>query len=389
VYAYAQEMNEWRDSRRQLVDAAGPEPLQPVAGAGGRRARLILAASVAVVAFAGAIGFWLTDRPAASASKSSPNPEAVRAVQRAYFAANAGRAQIQSGIRYYQEAIRLDPAYAVAWSGLATAHLALTWFGEDPAAETMAKAKMEAQEALRLNPESASGLRVLGFAAHYLDWDHATAERYFRRALELDPNAVVLSWFGDVLTNLRRFDEARTYYRRAQDASPRWLEPASFAANLHVLMGNPDLAIADHQQVLEIEPNYGLGKHYLGRAYLAKGDYTKAIEQLRKSSELLGHVPFSLGDLGYALAVSGNHTEARRMLDDLTGRRARGYYPAFPIAQIHLGLGDTRSALDWLDKAADERHMGFFFPSADLTYGVLHSEPRFRALMQRLNLPGA
>lgn len=135
-------------------------------------------------------------------------------------------------------------------------------------------------------------LRILAFATHYLDWDHATAETYFRRASELGPNdAVVLSWYGDFLTNVRRFDEARVYYKRAQDASPRWLEPATFAANIHVLMGNPDLAIAEYRRALESEPNF------------------------------------------------------------------------------------------------DERHMGFYFPSADPIYELMWSHPRFRTLMQRLNLP--
>jgi hypothetical protein len=71
----------------------------------------------------------------------------------------------------------------------------------------------------------------------------------------------------------------------------------------------------------------------------------------------------------------------------MTARRANGYYPAFPFAQIHLGLGDIDSALDWLERAADERHMGFYFPSADPTYEPLWSHSRFRTLMQRLNLP--
>jgi Tfp pilus assembly protein PilF len=384
VYAFAAELDAWRDSRSQLLDAAGPDVPVPAAVAGRRTPWMVIASLVVVST--GAAGFWLANRPEGSARRV-PNPEAVRAVQRATFGANAGRTQIQTAIRYYQDAIRLDPMYATAWTGLATAHFALTWFGEDPAAETMATAKMEAQEALRLDNSSAGALRILAFATHYLDWDHATAETYFRRASELGPdNAVVLSWYGDFLTNLRRFDEARVYYRRAQDASPRWLEPATFAANIHALMGNPDLAIAEYRRALESEPNFGFGNHFLGRAYLMKADYVRGIEQLQKSNELLGRVPFSLGDLGYGLAISGDHAAAGRLLSDLTARRAHGYYPAFPFAQIHLGLGDVDGALDWLDRAADERHMGFYFPSADPIYESLRSHPRFRALMQRLNL---
>lgn len=387
VYAYAAELDAWRESRRQLVEA---EPIAVPAPAGllaGYRARPWLAGAVMALTVAASAGaYWQLARPAGTAVHT-PNPEAVRLARRAFFGGNAGRVQIQTAIRLYEDAIRIDPMFAGAWSGLATAHIALTWFGETPAAETMALAKREAKEALRLDPSNSSGWRVLGFASHYLDWDHPTAEAHFRKAIGLNPtNAVVLSWFGDFLTDMRRFDEARTYYRRAQDASPRWLEPATFLANTYTFTGNPDLAIVEQLRVLESEPHFGLGIHFLGRSYLAKGDYMRAIEQLRKSNEVIGRVPFSVGDLGYALALSGQRDEANSILAELMAKRRHGYYPAFPIAQLHLGLGETEDALEWLDRAADERHLGFFLPSADPIYDPLRSHPRFKTLMQRINI---
>ena len=86
------------------------------------------------------------------------------------------------------------------------------------------------------------------------------------KAIALEPDdAIVLSWFGDFLTDLRRFDEARAYFKRAQDASPRWLEPSTFSANIHQVTGNPDLAIAEHRRVLESEPSFGLGNIFRPR----------------------------------------------------------------------------------------------------------------------------
>jgi Tfp pilus assembly protein PilF len=387
VYAYTGELHAWRESRQQLLEAepaADPTPSRlPI----GYQLRPWLAGAVvalAVVVSAGA--FWRLDRPAAT-SAHTPNPEAVRLVRRAFFGGNAGRVQIQTAIRLYEDAIRIDPMFSGAWSGLGTAHIAMTWFGETPASETMALAKREAREALRLDPSNSSGWRVLGFASHYLDWDHSAAEAHLRKAIDLTPtNAVMLSWFGDFLTDMRRFDEARAYYRRAQDASPRWLEPITFFANTYTFTGNPDLAIVEQRRVLESEPNFGLGIHFLGRSYLAKGEYAHAIELLRKSNEVMGRVPFSVGDLGYALALSGQRDEAQSILDELMAKRSHGYYPAFPIAQIHLGLAEIDGALEWLDRAADERHLGFFLPSADPIYDPLRSHPRFKALMQRINI---
>ena len=250
----------------------------------------------------------------------------------------------------------------------------------------MAQAKLEAQKALSLDGRLASAWRVLAFVAHYLDWDQFSAEKQFRKALELNPrDAVAASWFAEFLIDMRRYDEALVYSKKAQDIDPRWLEPLTVAGNIHAFSGNPDLAIPEYQRALEIEPNYGLANHFLGRAYLAKGQTAKAIGQLRRSNELLGGVPFSMGDLGYALAAGGHRSEAERMLAEMNRKRQAGYYPAFAIAEVELGLGHTKAALEWLDHAAEERHMGYYLPTGDPIYQPLHTDPRFLALTQQMH----
>ena len=387
MYAYTAELDAWRESRAELIDKTPPAP--PAGGSDrARYPRPWIAAALVVVLAAAAGAFWLIPRPVATTH--TPNPEAIRLLRQANFSGNAGAIQIQTAIRDIQEAIRIDPAYPPGWAALATGHVAQTWFGELPATQTMSAAKRAAGQALRLDPSNSAAHRVLGWVAHYQDWDHMTAERHFREAIDLDASsAVAHSWFGDFLVDLRRFDEARVHYRKANDLNPRWLEPMTFAANTFTFTGSPDLAVGEQRRVLELEPNFGLGIHFLGRSYLAQGDYPRAIEQLQKSNEVLGRVPFSVGDLGYALALGGRRDEAEQLLTDLAAKRGTGYYPAFPIAQIHLGLGATELALDWLDRAADERHLGFFLPSADPVYDSIRSHPRFEALIRRINLAGS
>src|SRR5262249_41101684 len=143
----------------------------------------IVVALIAVIAVA-AGGIVLVGRhPTAAPPLSTTNADALREFQRARFGDNAGRVQIQSGIHHYREAVRLDPNFAEAWAGLATAHVALTWFGDEPASDTMAQARREAQQAMQLNPARSGPWRVLAFISHYVDWDHAEAERQFRKAL--------------------------------------------------------------------------------------------------------------------------------------------------------------------------------------------------------------
>src|SRR5439155_14292075 len=116
------------------------------------------------------------------------------------------------------------------------------------------------------------------------------------------------------------------------------------------------------------------------------GKVNQAIDQLRKSNTLLGEVPFSVGDLGYALAVTGHSDEAESILADLMRKREKGFYPAAPIAQIHLGLGHTDAALDWLERAADERRVGYYMPAADPIYDPIRAQPRFQSLIKRMHL---
>lgn len=380
IYAYVDELDAWRESRRLLVEA---EPAPAPA-----RRRWPMAAGGLAVAAAIAGGAWLVTRRDATPART-PDPEAVRLVRLAAFAGNAGRIQVDTGIRYYQDALRRDPGYAPAWTGLATGHLVRLWFGEVPAHTAAQQARQEAREAIRLDPSAGEPWRVLAAASHFVDWNHVEAETLFRRAMALSPqDPAAASWFADFLLDMRRFDEARQFYKKAHDLSPRWLEPIAFAGHAHYFSGNLDLAAGEYQRALQSEPNFGLANHFLGRVYVSKGEHENGIALLRKSTELLGEVPFALGDLGFALASAGRRPEAEALRADLIGRRRRGYYPAFPIAVIEMGLGNHDAALTWLEHAADERNLGFYLPSVDPAFDAVRSHPRFIAVLRRANLGG-
>jgi tetratricopeptide (TPR) repeat protein len=397
VYGYVSELDAWRESRRLLLDAeqpeaptdAEPDGITPDAPGTGWIAldRWRWSVSAGIVVTAGLVGaVWLFARTPTQPAPT-PDPEAVRLVRLAAFSGNAGRTQVETGIRYYQDAVRRDPAYAAAWTGLATGHFVRLWFGEVRSIDAVQQARQEAEEAIRLDPSKGEPWRVLAAASHFVDWDHVKAEALFRRAMTLSPeDPAAASWFADFLLDMQRFDEARLLYKRAHDLAPRWLEPIAFAGHTHYFSGNADLAIVEYQRALESEPNFGLANHFLGRAYVGKGEHERGIALLRKSNELLGRVPFSLGDLGYGLAVGGKRADAEALRSELVGRRANGYYPAFPIAVIEVGLGNHEAALTWLERAADERNLGFYLPSVDPSFDAIRSHPRFRAVLKRANL---
>src|SRR5262249_51837014 len=153
------------------------------------------------------------------------------------------------------------------------------------ARETLTQARLEAYKGLALDGSSGSPWRVLAYISHCLDFDQTTAEKQFRKAIEFNPHeSVSSSWFAEFLLDMRRYDEALIYAKRGQDNDPRWLEPITVAGHIHAFSGKTDLAIAEYQRALEIEHGFGLANHFLGRAYLAKGQYGKAIETLKRSA---------------------------------------------------------------------------------------------------------
>jgi tetratricopeptide (TPR) repeat protein len=385
VYAYPAELDGWRDSRRQMPEIS--EPPDAPAPVAARRARWALVAGTTAAAIGALLVAMVLAQPAAPRAGRTANVEALRAFKLAEFSINPGRVQIDSGLKYYREALRLDPGFAAAWSGLAAAHMAQTWFSDLPATETMASAMRAAERARQLDRSQMAPLRVLANINHFHHWNHDQAEAQLREALDREPDSTVtLSWLAEMLADRRRFDEALGYARQAQDASPRWLEPITVTGNIHLFSGHPDLAIAEYARALAIEPHFGLANHFLGRAYLASGDYTRAIEQLRRSNELLGGVPFTRGDLGYALALAGERDDAERLKSEMMEARRERFFPAFPIAAIEMGLGRTDAALEWLERAVHERQLGYYFPSVDPIFDPLRSHPRFIALLKRMNL---
>jgi tetratricopeptide (TPR) repeat protein len=388
IYAYRAELDAWRESRRaspEFQDIEDSEP--PRTESTAPRSRWPHAALILLLITLAGSALLALRYDRGPAERPSSNPDAQRAYERANFGPNPGRAQIDAGLKNYQEAVRLDPQFAAAWRGLASAHIALAWFGESSAAEDFAQAQIEAQRAIAIDDSLGEPWRILGMISHFRDRDDAAADEQFRKAMKLNPtDPVAYSWFAETLINRRRFDEALRYAKRAEEVKPRWLESVTVAGNARLFAGDIDGAIAEYERALEIEPGYGLANHFLGRAYLAQGQLERAIEQLRKSNDLLGAVPFSVADLGYALAVGGHRDEAETMASDLRRKREAGYYPAFAIAEIELGIGDTSAALDWLERAADERNIGYYFPSVDPIYEPLRSQPRFQALMERLRL---
>ena len=248
----------------------------------------------------------------------------------------------------------------------------------------MPKAKEAALKALALDDTLAEAHASIGQITAYYDYDFATAEREYRRAIELNPNyATAHQWLAENLAARKRHDEALAEIRRALE-----LDPVSVIMNrIHgdILMSTRryDEAIQQYHKALELEPNSATTHYFLGRAYEAKGMYDQAVAAYTKSSALNGMPPDALKKVNEVYAKSGWKAYVQANLDRLQA----GQLPAFVIATFYARLERADEAIEWLEKGYEERDFRMTVIGVAFEFDSLRDDPRFKELLRRIGLP--
>jgi TolB-like protein/DNA-binding winged helix-turn-helix (wHTH) protein/Tfp pilus assembly protein PilF len=282
---------------------------------------------------------------------------------------------------YYQKALALDPNYAAAYAGLAEAYLSQTL-----SARTAGKARDAARRALELDDRNADAHAALG-AVHLLyDWDWRSSEREFRRALELNPG-------------LAEGHAHFAVYWWAMGKPERGLEEAEIANRIDPLSVNHclgrlyyfnrqyDRAAAEYQKVLAADPDHAMAHFFLGIVYTKMGREREAVEELERASELQGDVELARA-LRNAFASGGYRGAMRAWLEDTKKKVDRGAEQALSVALEYARLGEKEQALNWLDRALEERSRALVYEiRTDPQFDILRSEPRYQQLIQRIGLP--
>jgi TolB-like protein/DNA-binding winged helix-turn-helix (wHTH) protein/Tfp pilus assembly protein PilF len=295
--------------------------------------------------------------------------------------------ETQKAISYFQEAIAIDSAYALAYVGLADAYFS-SLAANRPSNEFFPQARAAAQKALEIDDTLAVAHAQLGFITFWYEWDWDASENKLKRALELDPNSADAHLFyAHLLSNTGRHAQALAEAKRARELDP--LNPRANALEGQFLIhaGYTDEALMRLQNALEIDPNYFLTHLYLSSAYIEKGMYSEAIGEARRAREISGaRSTYSAGFLGYALAKAGKEAEARSLLDDLLKTWADGNMAGYHIALIYNGLDQHDEALAWLERAYAQRSPAMVFLKVEPKWKNLRSDPRFEDLLRRVGL---
>ena len=245
---------------------------------------------------------------------------------------------IRKGVEHFQQAIDLDPNYALAYSGLAEAYgfLASSTGGQPPR-DAYPLAKAAALKALELDDTLGEAHCSLGFFRLLFDWDFAAAETEFKRAIELSPNfANAYDGYGFYLKATGQHEASIEACKRAQELEPLSLFLSLSLGWAYYFARRYDEALKQSTKVLEMDPNFGFAYWHRGMVYIQQQNFTEAINAFRKAISLSGAIPTFIGYLGHASARAGKHREARQMLAQLESLSKRQYVSSYFIAMIHL-----------------------------------------------------
>jgi TolB-like protein/DNA-binding winged helix-turn-helix (wHTH) protein/Tfp pilus assembly protein PilF len=296
---------------------------------------------------------------------------------------------LEEAIRYYTQAIEKEPRYAEAYTGRALAYIVLGNGSMEAIGpkEAMLKGGADAEKSVQLDETSSDAHAARGAIRNLYEFDWRGTETEMRRAIELNPNnATARYWYGNLLCNVGRFEECLAETDRAHALDPGYLIIAvDVGCRLYEARRYAE-AISPIQKVLEFNPDFAAGRLCLGQVYEANRRYPEAIAELRKALELSGDAAIYIAALGHAYAVSGQRAEARKQLQKLDELATRRYVSSFPRALIYAGLGENDRALEWLERAFQERSSGMHKLKVDPRLDPLRADPRFTDLERRVGL---
>ena len=294
---------------------------------------------------------------------------------------------LNKAVDYFTQAIVKDPGYAPAFVGLADCYNLLREFSAMPTEEAFPRALAAAQKAVELDPTSAEAHTSLAFATFYWNWDAATAEREFKRALRLNPNLMQgHHWYATFLLALRRFPEALDQIEQARKLDP---SSSTILADKGFILwqtGRRLEALTLLKQLASTDATLATTHAYLAKVYLQQKDYPKYFAELRRAAELRG----DRGALAVAEAahrgfeahgLEGMNEEILPIQEKLFSD-GNGF--AYDLAVTYAAVGRNDDAIRLLQTAFDKREIQVIFLSEHSDFNGIYREPAYRELVEKV-----
>jgi len=326
-----------------------------------------------------------------AAPRYTDNAEAYRHYLRGRFAWNKRTFEdTVEAIKHFEAAIAEDPTYALAYSGLADAHALQLDYRNVAVAEGMANAKKYARKALELDDGLAEAHASLGWVLFIHDWKVHESIEHFERAVTLSPAyPTTHQWYSFPLVVLGQFDRALVEAQQAVDLDPSSVSARRSRGGVAYYARRYEDSLVHFDRAAAMNPISEETHRGLGLSYLQLGEYKKAEQAFREGLLYTPQSAYSLAGLAGALHKQGRSDEALALLRELEKRAATEYVSSAGFVMLHAMLGNVDEAIDWLEKARDERRGFVVYLGVNPTLDPLRQSPRFKALQAELNLTRA
>jgi serine/threonine-protein kinase len=298
------------------------------------------------------------------------------------------REGLDASKQMFEEAIRLDPNYALAHDGLAYSWYLEGFLGFLAPKEAMPKAKAAVRRAIELDETVAEAHATLGVILALYDWDWAGAERELIRSIELNGASPVCrdGYAFYYLRPVGRIEEALTETQQALSLDPLSIIFRVHLAFLFYLQNKYEHSIAQFRKVLEMSPQYYLAHAMMGNAYSLAGEFDQALECYARAREADANSKFIDSLEAMTLAMAGRRPEAKALLDKITRRAANDYISPVSIAYVCTALGDKDRAFENLDRAIHDRDPNLLGLKSNPIFESLRTEERYHAILRKMQL---
>ena len=294
---------------------------------------------------------------------------------------------VRQAIQLFEEAIREDPNFALAYTGLADSYALGVDYSDAPVSVGLRRAKEEALKALSLDDTLAEAHASLAWVAFIHEWDWETAGREYRRAVELDPRyPSARQWYAWYLTAMGRTAESLAEARQAVALDPASISIRRSLGWIHYYAREPDASIDHVRKAIIANPTQQESHYILGQALMMKGRYAQAKTAFSEAAGPDRSHTNALAGMGRVAVLEGKVAEARGILEELYHKARERYVSPVDFAKLHNELGDMDEAFRWMDKAVEDRRGWLVYLNVEPAVDNLRSEPRFQSLLKRMKL---
>lgn len=290
-------------------------------------------------------------------------------------------------VEYYEQAVELDPGFALAYAALADSYVLLSGYAVSTPQESFPKAKIAALKAIELDESLAEAHCALAYVLFNYDWNFEESEKEMRRALELNQNySTAYHWYGNAnLLAMKKYDESIKALERAQELDPLSLIINADLATSYLYAGQYEKAKKQYKKTLALDENFPYAHTYLGRTYLMTGDYKNALEEFDKSYAL-SKDPRILMLYSVTFSRMNRRNDAVKKIKELEKISQEKYVSPYYFALAYTALDDKDKAFEWLEKALAVREGRMTLIKTDPLLDSLQSDPRFQDFLKRVGL---